>query len=264
MQRGGSGGLPQMALAVVAVAAGGVYALHMAEIPPPIGVAIGVSIAASALLLTDRVSASASIVVSAIIVMLGLAVAVALAQDASRAGRILRNLAWAQALLSAWVTYTTAATHVTPKSAIATFDDVARARWRSGDLAFGAELARRIVVRAQPSWAALVVETAWPEPRPEAVVELLNVAATASAEDVRAILERIREKGGTEAADARWALARTACEVVLEARGRTDEDDVGGQAVARLVVAAAKVVRDDDAAVRIFSALVLPAIARRA
>ncbi len=256
--------MPHIALAVVAVAAGGVYAMHMTEIAVPVGVAIGVSIGACALLLTDRAPASASLAISAIIVMLGLAVAVALGQDAGRAGRILRNLGWAQALLSAWVTYATAATQVTPKSAIATFGDESRARWRSGDLAFGVELAGRIVVRAQPSWAALVLETAWPEPRPDAVTELLGVAATASADAARAILERMREKGGTEAADARWALARTACEVVVEARTRADEDDVGGAAVARLVVAAAKVVRDDEDAVRIFAAVVLPAIARRA
>jgi len=39
-----------------------------------------------------------------------------------------------------------------------TYDDASRARWREGDVTFGLDLARSIVVRAQPSWAALVTK----------------------------------------------------------------------------------------------------------
>ena len=264
MGRGGSGGLAYIALIVVVLAAGGVYAMHIEVLPASVGFAIGVSLVALLFASLERVPVAASIAAHAVVLVFGLGIVVAMGQDPSRSGRVLRNLAWSQALLGAWVTYSTAVARSVTKSVLATFDDEDRKRWRSGDLAFGTELARRIVVSAQPSWAALVVETAWPEPRPEAVTELLSTVATASPDEVRAALERIRDKGGTELAEARWALARTACEVVIEARSREDAGDVGGAAVARLVVGAAKVVRDDEDAVRIFSALILPAIARRA
>ena len=145
------------------------------------------------------------------------------------------------------------------------FDDAARARWRAGDMRFGVEVARRIVVRAQPSWALLVVETAWPEPRPEVVSELLQNATTATREDLAALLERLRGKGGVgETSEARWELARIACEVVTDVLDRDDPNDVGGPRVARFIVAAAATARDDDDAKRIFAAIVIPAVARRA
>lgn len=264
MGRGGSGGLTHIALIVVVLAAGGVYAMNIESVPASVGFSLVVSLVALLLASLERVPVAAQVAADAVVLVFGLAVAVAMAQDESRTGRVLRNLAWSQALLGAWVTYSAAAANSASKRMFATFGDEDRARWRNGDIAFGLELSRRIVVSAQPSWAALVVETAWPEPRPEPVVELLNVAATASGDEIRAMLERIRDKGGTDLAEARWALARAACEVVIEARARDDAADVGGAAVARLVVAAAKVVRDDEDAVRIFSALILPAIARRA
>jgi hypothetical protein len=264
MGRGGSGGLTHLVLMVVVLAAGGVYSMHIETVPPSVGFALLVSLVALILASLEKVPVAASIAADAVALVFGLAIVLAMAHDESKAGRVLRNLAWSQALLGAWVTYSAASANSASKRILATFGDEDRARWRAGDVAFGLDLSRRIIVSAQPSWAALVVETAWPEPRPEPVVELLRVAAGASVTEARTILERIRDKGGTELAEARWALARAACEVVIEARSREDTGDVGGAAVARLVVAAAKVVRDDEDAVRIFSALILPAIARRA
>src|SRR2546423_394992 len=108
------------------------------------------------------------------------------------------------------------------------------------------------------------IETAWPEPRPEVVEELVKTAAsTPAGADVAAIKARMRDKGGTDAADARWELARLACDVVIETRER-EGDDFGGGSVGRFIVQAAKAVRDDDDAKRIFAALILPAVARRA
>src|SRR5580693_6886666 len=114
------------------------------------------------------------------------------------------------------------------KMARAPFDDAARTRWRTRDLSFGVELARRIVIRAQPSWAALVVETAWPEPRPEAVTALLEKASEATPADAIAFRESLRGKGGVgETSEARFELARIACDVIADARGQPDPNDVG-------------------------------------
>jgi hypothetical protein len=143
-----------------------------------------------------------------------------------------------------------------PRSRAGLFGDAGRARWLAGDVRFATELSRRIFVSAQPGWAALVVETAWPEPRPEPVAALLTSAEKASTDD----LAELRDRIGADTS--RSELARLACEVIAEARKR-ESGEVGGDAAGRFVLAAAKVASDDEAAVRIFAALVLPAAFHR-
>jgi hypothetical protein len=259
----GSGGnaLTKLAVLVLALTASGVYAMHMIELSPVVGFALVftlLSLSIPSLGGTARLSSPrANAIAAAVIVTLGLALVWATSgQHDERAARIVRDVGWAQTGLGVWLVYSSAlAFAITARKSI-DYDDAARARWRSGELRFGAELSGRIIVRAQPSWAALVLETAWPEPRPAMVNELLEVTPTG---DVAALRERISDKGGSELAEARWDLARAACDVIVEARGREDVEDVGGLAASRFIVAAARVVRDDEEAARI-----LPAIARRA
>jgi hypothetical protein len=256
-------GLVSVVAILLVIASLGVYALHVGELPASVGFALFASLVVLFLGASSRFSPAGHLAFSAVVAALGLGtVWVVGGHVEERAGRIVRDFAWAQALVGGWMTYLDVmALSMTRRIAMA-YDDVARARWRQGDVRFGADLAGHIIVSAQPSWAALVVETAWPEPRPDVVDELLQIASTAGASDIAPIAERMKDKGGTDVSDARWTLARLACDVVVEARGR-ERDDVGGLAVGKFVVAAAKTARDDDEALRIFAALVLPAIARR-
>jgi hypothetical protein len=243
-----------------------VYAMNMQVIAPSVGFALmlllGAVIVASIESSPPKVAVASSAVV--VVMALGTVFVIGIGSPADHAGRVLRNLAWSQAALGVWMTYSgvLGLSVMTRKLEIA-FDDKSRAHWREGDVTFAVDLARRIVVRAQPSWAALVVETAWPEPRPETAGELVKTLSTASATEVSALKAKMHGKGGTSTSDERWELARLACEVALEALGR-EGDDVGGTSTGRFIIQAAKVVRDDEDADRIFSALVLPAVARRA
>jgi len=239
-----------------------VFSMNMSAVAPSVGVALAMLLAA--VLVASRESTPrASLAASAVVVTLSLGTVIVVGPPADRATRILRDLAWAQAGLGVWMTYSTLVALSFTRRLEVTYDDASRARWREGDVTFGLDLARSIVVRAQPSWAALVVETAWPEPRPEVVDELVKTMSTASQTEVVALKEKMQGKGGTSAADARWELARLACDVVSETNGR-EGDDVGGASAGRFILQAAKAVRDDEDANRIFSALVLPAVARRA
>ncbi|HEX4512600.1 MAG TPA: hypothetical protein VGH87_09245 [Polyangiaceae bacterium] len=244
-----------------------VYAMNMVVVAPSVGVALAMLL--GALLLASRDAPSSDkqprvqLAASAVVVTLALGTVFVVGSGNDRPLRILRDLAWSEAGLGVWMTYSALLSLSFTRRLEVAFDDTSRARWREGDVTFGVDLARSIVVRAQPSWAALVVETAWPEPRPEAVEELVKIASTAPSAEVASLKEKMQGKGGTAAADARWELARIACDVVLETRGR-DSDDVGGASAGRFIVQAAKAVRDDEDANRIFSALVLPAVARRA
>jgi hypothetical protein len=241
-----------------------VYAMNLPVMTPSVGLALAMSLAAALVASIESLPARLHVAASAVVVSIGLGTVLVIGDAHDHAGRVLRNLAWSQAALGVWMTYSSILSlSVLSRGLEIGFDDKSRASWREGDVTFGVDLARRIVVRAQPSWAALVVETAWPSPRPESVEELVSTLAEAPARDVASLKEKMQGKGGTEAADARWELARLACDVVLETRGR-EGDDVGGAAAGRFILQAAKAVRDDDDAKRIFSALVLPAVARRA
>jgi hypothetical protein len=243
--------IAKLALGMIVVAAGVVYATNMGQLSALVGVVLVASLVLAIVPLRGR----APIVVAVVIGALGLAVVWgAYPMRDEHAGRILRDLGLTQAALGAWLAYATGAS-VSRRAARFVHGDDARKRWREGDIAFGAELARRIVVSAQPSWAALVVETAWPEPRPDAVAEMLAAATKAS----RVEMATLRE--GMTGDDPRLELARLACDVIREAQGRPGEE-VGGLAAARFVLAAAQAVRDDEAATRVFAALVLPAVAR--
>ncbi len=258
----------KMALIVLAMAGAVVYALNMMTVSPLVGMAIGLTVMFVAIPSpkdASRVPPAVAVVSAFVIAALGLVISWATyAHRDVHGGRVLNDLGWAQTLVGVWLAYSTTSS-IGTKLAHIPFDDAARARWREGDMRFGVELARRIVVRAQPSWAALVVETAWPEPRPEIIGELLQTATTAKRGEISAMSEALREKGGVgEVSSARWELARVACEVIGDAHAHEDPNDVGGPAVARFVVAAAGAVRDDEDAKRIFAALVLPAVARRA
>ncbi len=251
------------ALLMLLVAAGGVYGVHVATLPPIIGVAIGLSLLATLLPGAMRKArVSVSVVAAAVVTCLGLVMVWAtneVPQD--RSTHVLRDLGWAEVALGGWLTYASLVMRRAETMMVhARFDDAARARWRQGDVAFGADLAGRLVVGAQPSWAALVVEVAWPEPRPELVTELLERVTTTELGEIVAIRERMR-LAREPTAEARWELACIACDVICEARTR-GPDDVGGAAVGRFVLAASRVVRSDDDATRIFAAVILPAIGR--
>ncbi len=253
-----------MALLVVALAAGGLYAMHMGDLSPLVGVAVGMTLLVALMPVPEdgaRLAMRRSAIGALVTTALGLEIVWATNSPGERYARILHDLGWTQAILGGWMTYVSIVALSTSRNIAAPLDDAARARWRSGDIGFGAELAGRIVVHAQRSWASLVVETAWPEPRPELVTEMLT-AAREKHSDVAALRARMTDKGGTDIAEARWELARVACDVILQAQDRPG-DDVGGAAVGRFVLAAVNVVRDDEEAVRVFSALILPAVAWR-
>ena len=239
-----------------------VFSMNMSAVPPSVGAALAMLLAA-AIVASREGTPRASLAAAAVVVTLSLGTVLVVGPAVDRVTRILRDLAWAEAALGVWMTYSALVALTFTRRLEITFDDTSRARWREGDVTFGVDLARSIVVGAQPSWAALVVETAWPEPRPEVADELVKTLSTASQTEVRALKERMHGKGGTSAADARWELARLACDVVAETNGR-ESDDVGGASAGRFIMQAAKAVRDDEDAMRIFSALVLPAVARRA
>jgi len=260
-----------MALVLLGLVAACVYAMHMPEVPGIVGVAIAASLIFASMPSANArgaiVPPKASAVAAFFIAALGLTIAwaTALHRNDDRTWRVLNDLGWAQAAVGAWYAYSSVVALSFTKMTHVAFGDDERERWRSGDPRFGLELARRIVVRAQPSWAALVIEAAWPEPRPEIVAELLEKAADATREQATALRAELENKGGVgEKSEARWELARVACEVIDGARAQEDPNDVGGPAVARFIAVAATTVRDDDDARRIFAALILPAIARRA
>lgn len=240
-----------------------VYAMNLPVMTPSVGLALAMSLAAVLVVSIDSLPPKMHVAASAVVVTIGFGTVLVIGQTNEHATRVLRNLAWTQAALGVWMTYTSVLALSFTRRLEVTFDDNSRARWREGDVTFAVDLARSVVVAAQPSWAALVVETAWPEPRPEVVDDLVKNLAASSATDVNALKEKMHGKGGTSSSDARWELARLACDVVIETRGR-ENDDVGGAAAGRFIVQAAKAVRDDEDANRIFSALVLPAVARRA
>ena len=249
-----------VALVLTSVA---VYAMNLPVMAPSVGLALAMLLAAALVVSIDSLPPRMHVAASAVVVTMALGTVFVIGQTNEHAPRVLRNLAWTQAALGVWMTYSSVLSLSLTRRLEVRFDDTSRAKWREGDVTFGVDLARSIVVRAQPSWAALVVETAWPEPRPEVVDELVKNLSTASQTDVKALKEKMHGKGGTSASDARWELARLACDVVTETRGR-EGDDVGGASAGRFIVQAAKAVRDDEDANRIFSALVLPAVARRA
>jgi hypothetical protein len=240
-----------------------VYAMNLSTMSPSIGVALAMSLVAAIVVTIESLPPRLHVASSAVVTTLGIGTVIVVGQTNEHAARVLRNLGWSQAALGVWMTYSSVLALQFTRALDVSFDDKSRARWREGDVTFGVDLARSIVVRAQPSWAALVVETAWPEPRPEVVDELVKTMATASATEITAHKEKMHGKGGTSASDARWELARLACDVALEALGR-EGDDIGGASTGLFIMQAAKVVRDDEDANRIFSALVLPAVARRA
>ena len=252
-----------VAIALVLTSAA-VYSMNMRVVAPSVGAALALMLAAVLVTSIESLPPRLNVAASAVVVTIGLGTVLVIGNATDHATHVLRNLAWTEAALGVWMTYSAILTlSVLSQRSEVAFDDASRAHWRDGDLTFGVDLARRIVVRAQPSWAALVVETAWPEPRPEAVDELVKTMATAPHAEVASLKEKMHGKGGTSTSDARWELARLACDVVTETHGR-EGDDVGGAAAGRFIVQAAKVVRDDEDAGRIFSALVLPAVARRA
>ncbi len=249
------------AVVVLGLTSGGVYAFHMAELPLMVGLASAFSMMIAVVPVR---STAASIVVAVTIFFL--AVMMVLATNGlpdARAVRIVRDVGWTDAALGAWLAYLAASASAAERRASRAFDDAARARWRSGDVRFAAELARRVAVGAEPHWVALVVETAWPLPRPPLAEELLSVATEATATEIAGLRERMETKGGVGPSEARWDLLRAGCEVLAEARGSAPEEHFGGPAASRFVLAAAKVVRDDEDASRIFAALVLPAIGAR-
>jgi len=259
----------RMALMMLSLAAGGVYAMHVGTLPGLIGVAIALSLLATLVPSGGlRVSPAVPVVVAVAITGLGLVIVWATsALPLDRSTQLLRDLGWTEVALGGWLVYASLVARSARAGLVrARFDDAARARWREGDMAFGADLAGRLVVGAQPSWVALVIEVAWPEPRSELVEELLGVVTTAGLGEIMVIRQRFEERAklvgsGDDVMGARWELARIACDVIREARERS-RDDVGGAAVGRFVVAAARVVQGDDDAARIFAALVLPAMAR--
>jgi len=253
---------------MLSLAAGGVYAIHVGTLPGLIGVAIVLSLVATLVPSGGlRVSPAVSVVVAVAITGLGLVIVWATsALPLDRSTKLLRDLGWTEVALGGWLVYTSLAARNARAGLVrARFDDAARARWREGDLTFGADLAGRLVVGAQPSWVALVIEVAWPEPRPELVTEFLGVVTSAGLGEIVVIRRRFEERaklvGSGDVAEVRWELARIACDVIREARPRS-RDDVGGAAVGRFVVASARVAQSDDDAARIFAALVLPAMAR--
>lgn len=252
-----------VALALVLTSAT-VYAMNLPRMTPSVGMALAILLAAVLVASIESLPPKMHVAASAVVVSIGIGTVLVLGRtNDDHAIRVLRNLAWTQAALGVWMTYTSVLSLSLTRRLEVRFDDKSREKWREGDVTFGVDLARSIVVRAQPSWAALVVETAWPEPRPEVVDELVKNLGAASQTDVAALKEKMHGKGGTSASDARWELARLACDVVSETRGR-EGDDVGGVSAGRFIMQAAKAVRDDEDANRIFSALVLPAVARRA
>jgi hypothetical protein len=228
-----------------------VYATHTTDVHLWVGAAILAGLVVLAVPAKGRVAVAASMALS----LLGLAEVWGVhGIRETHAGRILGDLGWAQAGLALWLTYTNAVELTRTRMTRALFDDAARQRWREGDLGFGAELAKRVVVRAQPSWAVLVVEAAWPDERPGAIASLIDASSGASRTELAQL------KDGITGDDPRIDLARKACDVLLEAHGRPG-DEVGGLAVARFIVAAAQAVRDDEDAARLFAAVVLPALA---
>ena len=244
------------ALALVILAEGVWCLAHIGLLPPTFPVAIGLSLLA--VWVPERALKPAPGIVASIFAwLLGLAVvwgAYGVADEHPR--RVMSDLGWAQAALGGWLAYTRITARSRSLGALAQLDDKARARWREGDVAFARELTERIFVSAQPSWAALVLETAWPEPRPEVITELLEKGATASHAEVVGLLERLAES------TPRFELARAVCDVIQEARSRS-KGDTGGLAAGRFVVVAAQAMRDDEHAERVFAALVLPAVAHR-
>lgn len=256
MERGAAG-LVRTTVAALALAAGIVYAMNIGVLPAIVGVASGLLLTL-ALLPVHGVAPS---VISAVVTfVLGVMLVGTTGGDAAgHAARIIHDIGWTEAALGAWLAYHAVSLASAGRRSSAAFGDAARERWRGGDLRIAAELARRVPVGAQAHWVALVVETAWPEPRPALVSELLAQATAASRKDIADLRERMTDKGALGASEARWDLARAGCEVLEEALARTEAHDFGGPAANRFVVAAAKVVRDDEDAVRIFAAVVLPA-----
>ncbi len=256
-------GIPitQVATVAVALAAAVVYALNLGTLSMSIGLCALLSAMFGMLPVhADRPRLAVSIG----LVLLGLGLVwLANGVEAPRPARLLRDFGWAQALLNLWQCYVHASALVPRKRAAKAYGPEAMARWRSGDLRFGLELASRVVVRAQPSWAALVLEAAWPEPRPAPVADFLQTGPDANEQELRGLLERMGNKGATERSEARWELARLACEVRLEALSRP-LDETGGASASRFVVAAASVDGDEDRVAQIFSALVVPAVANPA
>jgi hypothetical protein len=243
--------IAKVTLVMVALAAAVLYATNTTRLSPAVGVAAATSILSAALPLKNRPRIVAAIVVG----VLGLVIVWgAYPAHEDHVGRVLRDLGWTQAALATWLTFVRLSAHAS-HAHVAWFDEAARGRWRDGDIAFGADLAARVVVSAQPSWALLVMETAWPEPRPDVLAELTEAVRTRS--EVRGLRDRIAGEGP------RYDLARAACDVLSEARSRAG-DEVGGAAAARFVLAAALAAEGDEIAERIFAALVLPAVARRA
>ncbi|HEY1955216.1 MAG TPA: hypothetical protein VGH28_06375 [Polyangiaceae bacterium] len=254
----GAAGVVKTAVVVLGLTSGGVYAMHMGDLSPTVGIA-------SALLMMLAVvpvrSTAPSVLVAVTTFVLGLMMVLAANDSAVAAARVVRDVGWTQAALAVWLVYHAAATVSAERRSAGAFDEAARARWRDGNVRFAAELARRIPKGAIPHWVALVVETAWPEPRPAIAAELLEMAATGQAGEMIALRDRMEKKGGVGPSEARWELARSGCEVIAEARGADPREHFGGPAASRFVLAAAKAVTDDEAAARIFAALVLPAVA---
>lgn len=262
MERGSTTVVVDTTVAALGMMATGVYALHMGELPVVVGLAAAATLALTTVPLVTRVSPSVHAVVGAAILALGLLLAWSADGAGRHAARVVHDVGWTDALLGVWLVY--ASGIATPAGLRASvFDDASRARWRSGDIAFGLTLARRIPALAQRPWVALVLELAWPEPRPRRVAELLALAAKGKPEELVVLRERLRDKTGDGVAELRWELARSACDV-LEAAASASPGDRGGPVAARFIVAAAKVVRDDAEAERLFAALVLPAVAHRA
>lgn len=253
----GAAGVVKTAVVALGLTSGCVYGMHMGELSATVGIA-------SALLMMIAVvpvrATVPSVLVGVVTFVLGLMIVLAAGESDIPPARVARDVGWTQALLAVWLVYHAAATVSAERRSAKAFDETARTRWREGDVRFAAELARRIPMGAISHWVALVFETAWPEPRPAIAAELLETATTAKAEEMIALRDRMEKKGGGDS-EARWDLARAACEVVAEARGADAREDFGGPAASRFVLAAAKVARDDEHASRIFAALVLPAVA---
>jgi hypothetical protein len=261
---GGSADVVHTAVAALAMTAGGVYALHMDRLPVLVGVASATLLGLAVLPLASHVTSGVRVVIGGVTLALGLVLAWAARENGLHAAQVVRDVGWTVAVLGGWLVYSSGAA-LSGGRRKSGLDDAALVLWRKEDPAFGVKLSRRIVVGAQRHWVALVIETAWPEPRPKLVGELLALAAKGDRAAVAAIHERMQGKTGEGIAEARWELARIGCEVIEDAAAREDEPgDLGGAPAARFIVAAARVVRDDDEASRIFAALILPAIAHRA
>jgi len=252
------------AVGALAMASLGTWAVHIDQLPATAGLASGLLLALAALPLMSRIPPAAYLAVGAATLALGLYLAWVTSNPPDiHAVRVVQDVGWTVAILGGWIVYTNAVGMMAVRRRAEVFDDAARASWRAGDAAYALRLSRSIVVRAQPHWAALVLETAWPEPRPRVVKDLLASPASLGRDELVEIRATLRDKDGEDFVGARWELARLACDVIAEASSR-ESDETGGPATARFIVAAARVVRDDEEAARVFAALILPAIARRA